>query len=149
MFRNGTPLAILLVAVLTYADPAKPPSAEDALVTHVADAKWAAPQLPEIPSGAMTSPIAVDPKTGGSVGYAKFPPGYVFPSHWHSQTEYTVLLSGKARFTIEGKSHELVPGSYIVIPAKSHHAVTCGAGSECLLLTRRAGPTDYHFDPKK
>jgi quercetin dioxygenase-like cupin family protein len=56
------------------------------------------------------------------------------------------LLSGKATFTVEGKSTELSAGDFIVIPAKAHHQLKCGAGAECVLFTRRAGPTDYHFD---
>jgi quercetin dioxygenase-like cupin family protein len=145
MHRKAIPLAVLALAAVTYADAPKPPSTEDALVAHVAEAKWAAPKIAEIPPGVMASPIAVDPKSGGSVGYAKFPPGYVFPPHWHSATEYSALISGKAAFTVAGKTHELVPGSYLVIPPKTEHGVTCGQGAECVLLTRRAGPTDYHF----
>lgn len=150
MHRTTTPLLTLLLAAVAHAQaPAKPPSTEDKQVVHVADAKWAPPKAPEIPAGAVASVIAVDPNTGASIAYAKFPPGYAFPPHWHSHTEYTVLISGKANFTVDGKSHQLVPGSYLVIPAKTHHEVTCGPGSECLLLTRRAGPTDYHFVTKK
>src|SRR6266849_2791614 len=100
--KTTTLLTLLLAAVAHAQAPAKPPSTEDAQVAHVAEAKWAAPKAPEIPAGAMTSPIAVDPNTGGSIGYAKFPPGYAFPPHWHSHTEYTVLISGKATFTIDG-----------------------------------------------
>ena len=46
---------------------------------------------------------------------------------------------------IAGKEHQIVPGSYFVIPAKTVHQLTCGTGAECVLLTRRAGPTDYNF----
>jgi quercetin dioxygenase-like cupin family protein len=147
MHERATLLFTFFLAAVAYAQaPAtKPPSSEDALVANLAGAKWVAPKVPEIPLGVMISPIGVDPKTDGAIGYAKFPPGYVFPQHWHSHTEYTVLLSGKASFTLDGKTHELMPGSYVVIPAKAHHGVTCGQGSECVLLTRRAGPTDYHF----
>ncbi len=145
MHRRAIPLVVFALAAITYADAPKLPSTEDALVAHLAGAKWAAPTVPGIPPGVMASPIAVDPNTGGSVGYAKFPPGFVFPTHWHSATEYTVLISGKASFTVAGKTHELVPGSYLVVPPKTEHGVTCGQGAECVLLTRRAGPTDYHF----
>lgn len=145
--------AALIVALFVSAAradaPAKPPSTEEGLAAHVAEAKWAPPKAPEIPAGAMASPIAVDPASGASIGYAKFPAGYAFPLHWHTATEYTVLISGKATFTVDGKATELVPGSYVVIPGKAQHMVTCAAGSECVLLTRRAGPTDYHFVPKK
>lgn len=135
----------LLFAAVARADAPKPPSSEAALVAHVADARWAPPKQPEIPPGAMASPIAADPNSGAPIGYAKFPAGYTFPPHWHSFNEYTVLISGKITFTVDGKAHELQPGSYIVIPAKSPHKAACAAGSECVLLTRRAGPADYHF----
>jgi quercetin dioxygenase-like cupin family protein len=138
---------VLLFAAVAYSDaPAKPPSTEDAQVARLQDAKWAPPKAPGFPPGALASPIAVDPQTGASIGYGKFPPGYALPSHWHSYAEYTVLLSGQARFIVDGKPLDLAPGDYLVIPAKAHHQVTCGAGAECVLITRRAGPTDYQWD---
>src|SRR5271170_3750337 len=124
MPRPSTFLAVtaLLLARTAYSDaPAPAPSTEAAQVVRLKDAKWAAPKAKEIPPGAMAAPIAVDPQTGGSIGYGKFPPGYVLPTHWHSFTEYTVLLSGKATFTVDGKSTELSAGDFIVIPAKAHH----------------------------
>lgn len=139
----------LLVATVALADAPKPPSTEDAMVVHLADLKWTAPKVPGIPPGVMTSPVAVDPASGGSVGYAKFPPGYVFPAHWHSATEYSVLISGSPTFTVDGKSHTLLPGSYLVIPPKAKHDVRCGPAAECVILTRRAGPTDYHWVGKE
>ena len=135
----------LLFAAVARADAPKPPSSEEALVAHVADAKWAPPKQAEIPPGVVASPIAVDPATGGSIGYAKFPAGYAFPKHWHSFNEYTVVIAGRVTFTVDGKANELLPGSYIVIPAKAPHLATCASGAECLLLTRRGGPADYHF----
>ncbi len=138
-------LAALLAAVAVSADAPKLPSTEDAQAAHVADAKWAPPKAPEIPAGAMVSPIASEPASGASIAYAKFPADYRFPAHWHSHSEYSVLVSGKATFTIAGKDHELVAGSYVVIPAKAPHQVHCQPGAECVLLTRRAGPTDYHW----
>ena len=73
------------------------------------------------------------------------PPGYTFPMHWHSAAEYTSVISGKAQFTVNGKTYDLEPGSYIVIPAKAHHMAKCAPGAECVLLTRRAGPADYNW----
>jgi quercetin dioxygenase-like cupin family protein len=141
-------VAALLVTTAARSDApaAKPPSTEDAQVVHLKDVQWAPPKAKEFPPGALTAPIATDPQTGGSIGYGKFPAGYALPTHWHSFTEYTVLLSGKATFTVDGKASELSPGDFIVIPPKAHHSLKCGAGAECVLMTRRAGPTDYHFD---
>jgi quercetin dioxygenase-like cupin family protein len=148
MSKKAFAAVMLLVGAVVFAQaqaPAKPPSSEDALVVNLADAKWAAPTVPEIPPGLMGGPIAVDPKTGGPLGYAKFPPKYVFPMHWHSHPEYVVLISGKASFTLDGKTHQLSPGAYATIPAKAHHSVTCSGESECVILSRRGGPVDYHF----
>jgi quercetin dioxygenase-like cupin family protein len=146
LIRLNAPL--LLVAAVAVAADSKPPSTEDAQVVHLKDAKWAAPKLKEIPPGVMASPIAVDPVSGGSVAYAKYTPGYVFPMHWHSATEYTTILAGKARYVMDGKPYDMEPGSYIVVPGKTHHQVTCLPGAECVVMTRRAGPTDYHFGDK-
>ena len=144
LFRLALPL--LLVAAVAVAADSKPPSTEDAQVVHLKDAKWAAPKLTEIPPGVMVSLVAVEPASGGTIAYAKFPPGYVFPSHWHSAAEYSTLLSGKTRLVMEGKPYDMEPGSYVVIPAKTHHQLTCLPGAECLIFTRRSGPIDYHFD---
>lgn len=138
-------LVVVLPAALAIAADAKPPSTEDQLVAHVKDAKWTPPKAPEIPPGVVAAPIATDPASGGSIGYAKFPAGYTFPMHWHSATEYTSLVSGKIQFTVSGKTYELEPGSYIVIPPKMHHMAKCAPGAECVLLTRRGGPTDYNW----
>ena len=138
--------ALLLAPVARSDAPAKPASTEDGQVVHLKDVQWTPSKLKEFPPGAMSAVIAVDPQTGGSIGYGKFPPGAALPSHWHSFAEYTILLSGRATFTVDGKAMELAPGDFIVIPAKAHHRVTCGPSVECVVFTRRAGPTDYHFD---
>lgn len=138
-------LATLVAAAAVHAEAPRLPSTEDAFAAHLADAKWTAPKAPEIPVGVLVSPAALEPGSGASVGYAKFPAGYLFPMHWHSAAEYSVLLSGKATFTLEGKEHTMLPGSYIVIPAKAPHQLRCAPGAECVVLTRRAGPTDYHW----
>ncbi len=139
-------LVVALAAAAARAEgPAKPPSTEDAQVAQLADAKWAAPKIPNFPAGVMGAPIAVDPASGGSIGYAKFAPGTHFPMHWHSATEYTVVLAGKATLVVDGKTTQIGPGSYFVIPPKAHHSLDCAAGTECVVMTRRAGPTDYNW----
>jgi quercetin dioxygenase-like cupin family protein len=84
-------------------------------------------------------------RTKGATVYAKTPAGTGLPAHWHSATEYTVLLAGKGTLTLDGKQHEVAPGGYVVIPAKAVHQFVCSAGTDCLLFTRRGGPTDYNF----
>ncbi|HEY1905060.1 MAG TPA: cupin domain-containing protein [Myxococcaceae bacterium] len=136
-------LLAVLPAALVFAADNKPPAMDEAMGVNLKDAKWAAPKL-DIPPGVVGSPIAADPG-GANVGYAKFAPGYTFPMHFHSATEYTVLISGKASFTVNGKTYDLEPGGYVVVPAKAHHMAKCAPGAECVLLTRRAGPPDYNW----
>ncbi len=138
----------ILIAVLAgaaLADAPKPPSTEEALVASPAGAKFAPVHLAGMPEGAQGAMIGVDPATKGATSYAKLPPKYHLPMHWHSYAEYSALISGNATLTLDGKKHDLTPGSYVVIPAKAHHELDCGAGGDCLILTRRAGPTDYNF----
>src|SRR4051794_36125770 len=115
----------------------KPPSTEEQLAADLATAKWMPASTPGIPPGAQLALVGVDPATGGATAYAKFPPGYHLPLHWHSHAEYTVLISGNASLTAGGKTHALAPGSYVVIPGKVQHELTCGPGAECVVLTRR------------
>ena len=137
-------LVVVLPATLALAADNKPPAMDDQLVANGKDAKWNAPKLPEAPAGLMVSPIAADPG-GANIAYAKYPPGYVFPMHYHSAVETTTLISGKGRYTISDKPYELEPGGYIVIPAKAHHKFECHAGSECVVITRRPAPADYNW----
>ena len=135
----------LLLAAAALADAPKPPSSEDKQVADPLQAKFNPVTMAGVPAGVQASPIAVDPATKGSIAYAKIPMKTHFPMHWHSYTEYTALLSGTATLTLDGKPYDISPGSYFVIPAKTHHALDCGTAADCLLLTRRAGPTDYNW----
>ena len=137
--------ALVLIGAAALADAPKPPGMEDAQVTQLADAKWVAPPLPGIPAGVMASPLAVDPATGGSAGYAKIPGGTTFPMHFHSFAELTLVISGKGTLTVDGKASPVSSGSYFVIPAKAPHKLECAAGADCILFTRRTGKTDYNW----
>jgi quercetin dioxygenase-like cupin family protein len=137
-------LLAFLPAALVLAADSKPPAMDEQMGVQVKDAKWVAPKAPEIPPGVMGSPIASDPN-GPNIGYAKFAPGYTFPMHWHTFTEYTTVISGKIQFTVNGKPYDLEPGGYVVIPPKSHHMAKCAQGAECIVVTRRAGPADYNW----
>lgn len=87
--------AVFLATVARSDSPPKLPSTEDSQVVHLRDVPWAPPKPKEFPAGAMGALVAVDPQTGASVGYGKFPAGAALPSHWHSFTEYTVLRAAK------------------------------------------------------
>src|ERR671935_1456108 len=135
----------LLLAAAALADAPKPPSTEEALVANVATVRFTDSTTPNSPKGSQAAVIGVDPNTKGATVYAKTPAGTGLPAHWHSATEYTVLLAGKGTLTLEGKQHEVAPGGYVVIPPKMVHQFVCAAGADCLLLTRRGGPTGHNL----
>jgi quercetin dioxygenase-like cupin family protein len=147
----AVPLAASLCCSAARADePAKaapppPATTEDQLVASPTGAKFAPVTTPGIPPGAESSLVGVDPATKGGTAYVRFSAGMTVPMHWHSYAEYSVVLSGKATLTMDGKKHALAAGSYAVIPAKIHHELTCDKEAACVLLTRRAGPADYTF----
>ncbi len=138
-------LAPFLIAAAALADAPKPPSTDDALVASVDSAKFTESTTPNSPKGSQAAMIGVDPNTKGATVYAKTPAGTGLPAHWHSYHEYTVLLAGHGTLTLQGKQHQVGPGGYLVIPPKVVHQFTCNAGADCLLFTRRGGPTDYNF----
>ncbi len=140
------PVLILLVATAAVAaDAPKPPSTEDATVASPATAKFVESTTPNSPKGAQQALIGVDPNTRGPTAYAKTPAGTGLPAHWHAYPEYTVLLSGSGTLMLDGKQHQVSSGGYFIVPAKVPHQFTCSAAGDCLLLTRRGGPTDYNF----
>jgi quercetin dioxygenase-like cupin family protein len=138
-------LPLLFIAGATLADAPQPPSTEETLVATLATAKFTESKSPGMPKGLQSAVLGIDPNTKGLTNYARTPAGAGLAAHWHSFAEYTVLLAGTGTLVIAGKEHQIVPGSYFVIPAKTVHQLTCGTGAECVLLTRRAGPTDYNF----
>jgi quercetin dioxygenase-like cupin family protein len=140
-----TKTLLLMLATAILADAPKPPSTEEALVASPDTAKFVESTTANAPKGSQGAIVGVDPHTKGATAYAKTPAGAGLPAHWHSYAEYTVLLSGKGTLTLDGKQYQVGPGAYFVIPAKMVHQLTCTAGADCLLLVRRAGPTDYNF----
>jgi quercetin dioxygenase-like cupin family protein len=137
-------LLILMLAASANAQAPGPPSTEEKLVADPSTAKFTPIAVPGFAPGAQGAVIGVDPNTKGPTGFAKFPPKYRIAPHWHSYAEYVTVISGKATLTLDGKPYQMAPGSYAVIPAKTTHDLTCGA-SECLVISRRAGPADYNW----
>lgn len=58
-------------------------------------------------------------------------PNMTAPNHWHNDLEFTIILSGKMLYSINGKSYELKEGQAIFVnSAQMHYAYSCD-GSEC------------------
>lgn len=130
--------------------PPLPPSTEDYLVAQLADARWMPAQKldPRIPPGADVALIGADPVSTGPTVYLRMKAGYAFPLHWHTHHEYATMISGKGSYTVDGKRVPTTPGTFVIIPSKTKHEFRCDAGSECVFVMRRSGPTDFNWVAK-
>ena len=141
--------AMLLVALPAVVAAQEVQHGVSPLVLHWEAAEWGPPtNNPGFPAGIRNAPIATDPETGGPTYLARFPAGSEFAMHWHSFTETVVVLEGAVDIVMDGDRHTAAAGSYVIIPARAHHAWFTHAGADAVLLARRDGPADFEFvDP--
>ncbi len=119
-------------------------------VVDLATLQWGPPGGGNgFPLGVQTARQGVDPDTGGITYYARFPAGTHYDLHWHTHTEWVVVVAGELSMQLGDEHYELTVGSYIVIPGDVNHSWTVPAGGEpAVILVRRAGPADFFFvDP--
>lgn len=61
-------------------------------------------------------------------------PNMAAPNHWHNDLEFTIILSGKMYYSINGKSYELKEGQAIFVnSAQMHFGYSCDY-SECTFI---------------
>ena len=140
--------ALLLACALVPADLAAQ-DAEEARVINWQDAAYGPRGTSTQGPNARTFQLGLDPDNDGPSYFARFPPGAHFDLHWHTHAEYAVVLSGEGTILLGEETHELRPGSYIVIPARMNHAWDVPPGdTELVILVRRRGPADFNYvDP--
>ncbi len=151
-FFSGALLVSLLTATPRSGAEAQQPqgSPDEPLVLNLDEIDWGPPgNTPRFAQGTRTVQLGTDPDSGGPIYYAKFPAGSHFDLHWHTHTEFVVVVSGRVTFVLGEETHSLSPGSYVVIPARMNHSWDVPAGGEdSVILVRRRGPADFNFvDP--
>ena len=141
--------ALFLACLLAPADLAAQGGEEEARVINWQDAPYGPPGTSPRGPNARTFQLGLDPDNDGPSYFARFPPGAHFDLHWHTHDEYAVVLSGEGTILLGEETHELRPGSYIVIPARLNHAWDVPRGdTELVILVRRRGPADFNYvDP--
>jgi quercetin dioxygenase-like cupin family protein len=76
-------------------------------------------------------------------GLTKFKPGFKADMHTHSQRVEMVIVSGTIiHGTPDGKTVNLGPGSYLMVPANSVHSTACAEGAECVFYEAQPGEFD-------
>ena len=100
-----------------------------ATIRPPADLRWE-----DILDGAERSVLHGDPAQPGAYYVVRFRTHREIrvPLHWHPEDEHITVLEGPfgmACAPAESDSRELPPGSYVVIPARVHHASSYGPGT--------------------
>jgi mannose-6-phosphate isomerase-like protein (cupin superfamily) len=98
------------------ADAARP-----ALHVPYADLQWQ-PIVPELGADSpQVSVLRVDPRTQATQLLIRVPKQMHVPMHWHSANETHTMIKGTMVFEHDGQRHELGPGGFNYVPARTHH----------------------------
>ncbi len=104
---------------------------------------------PAFPRGARIARLSGDPtKPGPFALMVRLPGKYELPPHWHDRDRQILVVSGRLfvgvgdRVDLDTAEHAKA-GSYIFVPAKTHHWLR--ARSKTLFELHGEGPLDIHF----
>ena len=138
---------VSIASVAAFSTDALAQDAPEPSVINVSEVQWGPPgSRPCYPLGVQTAQLGVDPDSGGPAYFARFPAGSQFELHWHTHSEYVVVVRGVGAIVLNGDRHALSPGSYVVIPGRMPHSWHVSPGGPPLVIqVRRSGPADFHF----
>jgi len=96
-------------------------TAPQAMSARFGDLQWQ-PIVAEL--GADSPQVAilrVDAKTHATQLLIRMPKQMHVPMHWHSANETHTVIRGTMVFEHDGERHELGPGGFNYLPARTHH----------------------------
>jgi quercetin dioxygenase-like cupin family protein len=128
--------ALALAAMAAPHAQAKGPG--KAVMTPVADVKWADAGFP----GVSIAAVDGDTKKGASHFFLKYAAGFVSPPHHHSPDHHVVTVSGTLVLTAGGKEVRLAPGSYFAFKDKAAHVARCEGTQDCVMFVDARGRWD-------
>jgi mannose-6-phosphate isomerase-like protein (cupin superfamily) len=108
------------------------------------DLKWQI-MVPELGAdGPQAAILRVDPKTGATQLLIRMPKRMHVPVHWHSANETHTVIKGTMVFEHGGQPHELGPGGFNYIPARTPHQAW-SATDDALVFITVDGPWDVNW----
>jgi mannose-6-phosphate isomerase-like protein (cupin superfamily) len=102
------------------------PSHADVTRSHAMNARYDDLQwetmVPELGDASPQAAILrVDPKTRATHLLIRMPKQMHVPVHWHSANETHTVIKGTMVFEHDGQRHELGPGGFNYVPARTPH----------------------------
>lgn len=111
-------------------------------VVAKADLQWKDMGVP----GVAAAAVAGDMDHGASRFFLKYPPGFVSPKHHHSTDHYGTLVSGKIVLSVDGREHELGPGSYFALTGMAPHVAKVVGPEEAVFFIHAERAWDVVVD---
>jgi mannose-6-phosphate isomerase-like protein (cupin superfamily) len=100
--------------------------------------------VPELGAdGPQAAILRVDPKTGATQLLIRMPKRMHVPVHWHSANETHTVITGTMVFEHGGHPHELGPGGFNYIPARTPHQAW--SSDDALVFITVDGPWDVNW----
>jgi quercetin dioxygenase-like cupin family protein len=100
--------------------------------------------VPELGAdGPQAAILRVDPKTQATQLLIKMPKRMHVPVHWHSANETHTVIKGTMVFEHGGQPHELGPGGFNYIPARTPHQAW--SSDDALVFITVDGPWDVNW----
>jgi quercetin dioxygenase-like cupin family protein len=107
------------------------------------DLKWQV-MVPELGAdGPQAAILRVDPTTQATQLLIRMPKRMHVPVHWHSANETHTVIKGTMVFEHGGQPHELGPGGFNYIPARTPHQAW--SSDDALVFITVDGPWDVNW----
>jgi mannose-6-phosphate isomerase-like protein (cupin superfamily) len=141
-------LGLLVPVTLSAQSPASPPAhhqpANAGQHAKYDDLKWQI-MVPELGTdGPQAAILRVDPKTKATQLLIRMPKRMHVPVHWHSANETHTVIKGTMVFEHGGQPHELGPGGFNYIPARTPHQAW-SVTDDALVFITVDGPWDVNW----
>jgi mannose-6-phosphate isomerase-like protein (cupin superfamily) len=138
------PLSLSLSAQSAHQHPAAAGQAGAGQHARYDDLRWDI-MVPELGADSPQAAILrVDPKTGATQLLIRMPKRMHVPVHWHSANETHTVIKGTMVFEHGGQPHELGPGGFNYIPARTHHQAW-SVTDDALVFITVDGPWDVNW----
>jgi len=131
-------VAVAAAALLPWVVEAK--GGGKAVVVPVGDLKWvdAGTETP----GVQYAAVAGDPMKGAGKFFVKLPSGFSVGMHHHTADHFSVVVSGRMVFTVEGQAETRPAGSYWAYTGKKVHTTKCTDAAGCIIFVDAHGKWD-------
>ena len=93
-------------------------------------------------TGAKQTVLWGDPTKGAYGALKQVPAGTVLAAHTHKNDSRVIMIKGTVGLELDGKTTDLGPGSYALIPGAAPHSATCRVGGACEYFEEMSGAFD-------